>query len=513
MVGSRYDAVVIGAGHNGLIAAAYLARAGLHTALVEARDSVGGCASTVQAIGGRVNLCNCDHLWIRATPIVEELELERFGLRYLDLDPSYLALGWGDEQPWLQYHDIERTLEGLAATHPHQVDAYRRHVEELLPLAAMVRDVTNGVPTPRRVARIALRTPRAGAALLRLSRRSAVDALGRHFSDEELVRPALTVGPVVWGVDPSWSGTGLAALGYASKHLTPVGRPAGGSGALTDAIRAAFEAFGGATYLGHAVSNMEAPNSGTHSVHLADGTRLDAPRVVVTTDPRQLAAWSSDAAGWLGPGGSGDGYESKIDAFMSESPRYRALGRLPNPDDAQHATVLVSPSVEEMRTAHADLLAGRLSSHLMLITNTPSTLDPTLRDAHGRELLSLEVLWTPYAGADWSDTAAPRDWLRRWASLLEQSVDELVVRQRTMTPDRYETDLGLVRGHAPSFGGTPWSAVRGRPRHLTRYRTPTPGLFLAGAATYPGAGVWGAPGRNAAQVVIDDAAQASSAAV
>ena len=83
-----HGAIVVGGGHNGLICAAYLARAGIDTLVVEARPTVGGCASTVDALGARVNICNCDHTVFRTTPIADELDLDRYGLRYLDVDPA-----------------------------------------------------------------------------------------------------------------------------------------------------------------------------------------------------------------------------------------------------------------------------------------------------------------------------------------------------------------------------------------------------------------------------------------
>ena len=117
------DAIVVGGGHNGLVAAAYLARRGLDTLLVEARASTGGCASTVDALGARFNICNCDHIYVRATPIADELDLATHGLTYVDLEPSYLGARWDGGTPWFQFHDVERTLDGLAVTHPNQAAA------------------------------------------------------------------------------------------------------------------------------------------------------------------------------------------------------------------------------------------------------------------------------------------------------------------------------------------------------------------------------------------------------
>src|SRR5688500_5096526 len=94
MTGVDHDAIVVGAGHNGLVCAAYLARAGVRTVLVEARDAVGGCASTVDAVGARVNICNCEHVAVRSVPLIEELDLARHGLRYVDLDLTSVALSW-----------------------------------------------------------------------------------------------------------------------------------------------------------------------------------------------------------------------------------------------------------------------------------------------------------------------------------------------------------------------------------------------------------------------------------
>ena len=132
------DVIVVGAGHNGLICAAYLARAGIDTLLLEARDEVGGCASTVSDLGARFNICNCDHTLIRAMPISGELELARHGLHYLEPDPSAVHMFHDGTEPWVFFHDPERTLDSLALSHPGQVDGYRRYLEDATPVAELV---------------------------------------------------------------------------------------------------------------------------------------------------------------------------------------------------------------------------------------------------------------------------------------------------------------------------------------------------------------------------------------
>ncbi|MFM7872645.1 MAG: FAD-dependent oxidoreductase, partial [Actinomycetota bacterium] len=118
----RFDAIVIGAGHNGLVAANYLARAGLSVALFEARDAVGGCSSSESMGDVTVNICNCDHITFRTTPILEELDLASHGLRYLDVEPSQLNLDWDGGPAWAICHSVDTTLELLSQTFPSQVD-------------------------------------------------------------------------------------------------------------------------------------------------------------------------------------------------------------------------------------------------------------------------------------------------------------------------------------------------------------------------------------------------------
>src|SRR5687768_17022283 len=115
MPSDDYDAIVIGAGHNGLVCAAYLARGGLRTILLEARASVGGTASSETFAGATVNICNCDHITFRTTPIAEELRLADHGLQYLDVEPAQINMAWSGGPAWPQFKDVELTVEALAS--------------------------------------------------------------------------------------------------------------------------------------------------------------------------------------------------------------------------------------------------------------------------------------------------------------------------------------------------------------------------------------------------------------
>lgn len=505
------DVTVLGAGHNGLIAAAYLARAGLRTLLLEAREGVGGCASTVEAVGARVNICNCDHLLVRAMPIADELDLADFGLRYLDVDPVGISRFWDGHPTWTAHHDLEVTLDGLRRIYPDEVDGYRRFVHAALPVAELLVELAQQPPVPRVLGNVLRRRPAAAGRLWTWSRRSAQSLLGDFFGHEALMTPALATGPVVWGLDGSTPGTGLGALGYAVRHLVQMGRPAGGSGALTDAVRGSFEAAGGTVRCGARARSVlvdggsRASGGRVAGVRLATGEVIESTAVVVACDPASVALEGSDlpesfVRRWS-PGRK-DGYESKLDAVLAERPVYRDAPDGVESADALVPTTFVLPGIDSLREALAASAAGRVGAHPVFYANVPSALDPTMRPAGGGEVFSLEVLYTPYELAGgWHRSAEPARWLEIYGQWVQPGFADAVVDWRAMTPPIYEEQFSMPRGHAAAFSGSPLSALLGRPRHLTRYATPIGGLFCAGAATFPGAGVWGASGRNVASVV------------
>jgi phytoene dehydrogenase-like protein len=280
------------------------------------------------------------------------------------------------------------------------------------------------------------------------------------------------------------------------------------------ALCAAFEARGGVVRTGSPVGSILCEGERVRGVRLADGTELRAPIVVSACDPRRtFVEWLSNppvsARSLVDRWRSApvpEGYESKIDAVIDEVPFYRqsdarVMAKLGV--DPLTATTVVSPSVAGLAEAHQLMGHGRVVDRPILLANVPSALDPTMQPATGQHVFSLEVLFTPYSLAGgWADSMEPARWLAVYGGLVQDGWTSHILRSRAMTPDRYESEFHMPRGHATSFGGGPLAAVLGRPRELTRYTTPIAGLYLTGAATYPGAGVWGASGRNAANVIL-----------
>lgn len=504
MTSYDYDAMVIGAGHNGLVCAAYLAKAGLKTLLVEARASVGGTASSEPFAGATVNICNCDHITFRTTPVIDELSLATHGLRYLDVEPAQRNMAWGERRPWAIHHDVEQTIDSLAETYSGEVDGYRRYLKAAMPAARMVLDNANDPPSLAGIAKkVVRRRGRGATTLLRWSRRSAADVMREYFSAEALRGPAMVTGPMVWGVTPETKGTGLGALTYAMRHVARVGRPVGGSGMVPESLRRAFEAAGGTLLLNTKVAHLTCEGDTIRGMVCTDGTEVTARIVVSACNPHDtFLAWLKKPPPQARPLverwrriRQDDGYESKIDAV---------LDRQPTLDDGQSlgTTTVIAPSLEAIHLGHSMMGSGRVLEQPAMFINSPSAIDATVAPP-GRHVFSLEVLYTPYALAGgWSESTEPRRWLDQAAAVLAPGFLESLVEWRAMTPERYEREFHLPHGHATSFAGGPLAALRNKYPELTRYETAVKGLYLTGAATFPGAGVWGASGRNAALRIL-----------
>ncbi|MFM8529884.1 MAG: phytoene desaturase family protein, partial [Ilumatobacteraceae bacterium] len=412
----NFDAIVVGAGHNGMVCAAYLARAGMRTLLLEARDSVGGCASSESFSGCTVNICNCDHLTFRTTPVMDELRLADHGLSYLEVEPGQLSIPWpeigvdgapmpdGHRPAWPVFHDVERTVDALRLLYPDQVDGYRRFARLAVPALKLILDAATRPPSPAGLLRTAARHGTAGATLLKWSRQSAADVLRGFFSDDAIIGPALATGPIVWGISPELPGTGLGALSLAMRHAARIGRPVGGSGMVPLALRNAFEGFGGMVRTGARGGAIICDPSRVRGVRLATGEVIESRVVVSACDPHAtLLSWLHGAPRsaeemierWRAIP-QHQGYESKIDAVISRTPTYRSVDttvaeRLGY--DALVPSAMIAPGVRDLHDAFGLMPSGAVARRPVFFSNIPTALDPSMAPA-GKHVFSLEVLFT-----------------------------------------------------------------------------------------------------------------------
>lgn len=504
-----YDAIVIGAGHNGLVTAAYLARAGMSTLLVEARSTVGGTAASEPFAGATVNICNCDHLTFRTTPVMSELDLAAHGLEYQDVDPAQHNMSWNgaaNGEGWTSHHDLDATLHDISTTFPSEVDNYRRYANAAMPAVRMIFEAAAEPPTIRGLTRLALRRRLSGVqTLLKWSRRSTADVLRSYFDTDAITGPSAATGPMVWGISPEFAGTGLGAITAAMRHVAKVGRPIGGSGAVPNALLAAYRAAGGTLITGVRVQEICCTGNRVSGVVLDSGDIVSAPTVVSACNPhdtflRWLKNPPASAARlierWRGIEHS-DGYESKLDVVLSAPPQLKHSDRTLGP------TTIIAPDLATIHRGYELMGQGQILDTPALMVNVPTLLDSTMSPAE-THVLSIEALYTPYAlDGGWKDSGEPRRWLEKFAELCEPGLLESIIDWRAMTPDRYEREFHLPAGHATSFAGGPMAAFRNPNPELTQYETAVAGLYLTGAATFPGAGVWGASGRNCAAVVLE----------
>ena len=390
---------------------------------------------------------------------------------------------------------------------------YRRYLDQAIPAVRLVFDAANDPPSFGGLTRKVLQARGRGVStLLRWSRRSAADVMREFFTADALQAPGLLVGPMVWGISPELAGSGLGALTYALRHVGTVGRPIGGSGMVPRTILAAFQQAGGQLRTDTKVTAITCEGPAVRGVSFTDGTEVRCRVVVSACNPHDtFLHWLTNPP----PQASGlverwrsiphdDGYESKIDAVMSQVPHLRAAEEAGLTGDLG-ATYAIAPSIADMDRGYRMLADGQVLDRPGFLANVPTVSDDTLAPA-GTHVLSLEALYTPYGlPGGWPQSTEPRRWLELFGSLAQPGFVDSIEEWRAMTPDRYETEFHLPHGHATSFAGGPLAALRNTNRELTRYETDVKGLYLTGAATFPGAGVWGASGRNAALTVLRSA--------
>jgi len=511
-VTTRVDVVVIGAGHNGLVCACYLARAGLQVGVVEAAEEPGGCIRTVDlpAGRGRLELGAYEHGGIRASGVAADLELEdRFGLRFHLRDE--LTLAPCDDGTALAFHNsLEQTVESLGATvGADEADAYRQFARWAEAAVALLRQTEAGPPPSLRQLAALAETTLGGEAprLLQALLGSASATLRGSFQDERLQGPLAH-----WAAHsqqaPTDPGTGAGALLLAAGHGSPAARPVAGSRATADALVRCLEAAGGTLRCGLPVDHVEIASGRAVAVR-AGGERFEAARAVVSAvDARRLFLELLDQ-GDVPPRllaevrrihvGRGNVSELKVDAVLA------AMPEIPGPAGFERSFMLSANTISDVERSFARIRLGELPDRPPLMIAFPSTLEPGWAlQGQAAVWLSTFVPWRLQSGP-WDHQALERaaDHTWRVAERALGSNLEPVERRvtgpadwvaRTRNPHANPNHVEMSIDQLLAFRPSP---------SLAGYRTPLHGLFLTGAGTHPGGGVTGIPGRNAAAIVLE----------
>jgi phytoene dehydrogenase-like protein len=510
----RFDAIVVGGGHNGLVAATYLARGGLKVLVLERRPMVGGACVTEELFPG-YRLSSCSYIChLLQEPVIRELDLHRHGFEVFPLEPARFH-PFPDGRHLVVWDDTARTAAEIERYSKHDAAAYPRWVALWERAAALLHPYFLApAPTYAELAARVQGTPDEDV-LETLLTRPMWDLVHEHF-ESDLVR-AHTLNAQDIG-DPRAPGSALV-YAYIKVNLRSapgtVGIVKGGMGAITQAMaRAAVEA-GVSIRTDAEVSRVDVRNGRASGVVLRDGSRVAADAVVSNADPKrtflrlvppdalpgpfreQVAALSTRAAYF------------KFHAALRELPDFSAhLG--PGFDPRYLAQVKICPSTEAFLGAWQDAQAGRLPRAPLMEVQIPTVYDTGLAPA-GHHVVSVWALWAPVRPAESSWDARRREMGERMIDLLTTYAPNFrraLVDWMLMTPPDIEARVGLTDGNIRHLDLLPAQLLARRPLPgWAHYRTPLPGLYLCGAGTHPGGEVTGAPGHNAARAILKDLLQ------
>ncbi len=522
---SDYDVVVIGGGHNGLVAAATLADGGARVLVVEARDMLGGAASTEEVFPGYRVDTGAGQVGLFRAEIAAELRLQEHGLEFLDSPISALCLTKGDalrlwREPEAARQEIERHsssdagryLEFLALI-GDQASTYR-DAQDRVPPDLTSNGFLGYLPGLAPWSRLALRLRRKGRrAVTEFLRNIPISA--EQLLDEWFENPILKGALATSGVDgsmlgPKASGTGLMLLYQAANGFPPPVRYVrGGTGALASALGDAATRRGAVVQTGVSVEKILIREYRAIGVALSNGQEIGCKSVVSSADPRTTLIELVGAPN----------LELRV-MRRARNIRYRgstakvnlALDRLPEFGGVQETAelegrILVSPSTEYLERAYDDAKYQAWSRAPYLDMTIPTILDSS-RAPEGKHLLSAVVRYAPYhlKDGDWDNQReAFGDHVVASIAQYAPDLPKSILHRQVLTPLDYEREYRLPEGsiHHGQMGLDQLLMMRPIAGY-GRYRSPVEGLYFCGAGAHPGGGVTGAPGRNAAKVIAKD---------
>ena len=513
---TQFDIIVVGAGHNSLIAAAYLAKAGMSVLVLEKNAWIGGGVTTRELTvpGFRHDPHSTVHNLIQANPLIlkDELGLQsRFGLNYIKPDVSFASV-YDDNTALLTYYDLDKTCESIAKFSARDAEVYRAHIGRVRKLIPMFANGLFMPPAPFGTFLAILEQSPEGRDLIGVMHKSAFDIVDGLFESEKVKLHFLKVSSEAMS-GPEEKGTGMVfnmLTGFL--HTYQGAFPRGGSGALTDALEACLKSNGAEIRPNNDVRRIIVQGGVAKGVELVSGEQLFAKRAVVASiHPHLLATYVEGLDERIlstARDTQHSGYSSINSHYaLNEAPRYTALTGLP-----QAALVECLPaSMAEFRTEFDDLRYGRVPTHPSLVCGVHTNFDPS-RAPHGKATLYM-CSFAPYGLTDGGAA--------RWDDVKEQVADGLLRTYRKFT-DNMGSD-NIIARHVDSpldYERTSRSFQRGDISGIGRYlnqflgRRPTPelaqyavpgakGLYLSGPFMHPGGGVIGG-GRATARKIAGD---------
>ncbi len=522
---TRWDAIVIGGGHNGLVTAAYLARAGRSVLVLERRELVGGCAVTEEIWPGYRVSTGAYLTSLLQERIVRELELERHGYRVDAKDPAFFS-AFPDGRHFFMWQDRNRTLAEIAKFSRRDAEVYPAYEDHLERLSRVVEELLLTTPPqfpPARlsdfldylhVAALAARLAnRDLVSLVKIFTQSASDFLDEWFESPELKVTLATDGVIGANGGPRSPGTAYILLhhcmGSVGGHRGLWGFVRGGMGAVSEAIASAARSHGAVIRTDSPVAKVLVRDGRARGVVLESGEEIEAATVASNLDPKLtfLRLLESDD---LPPDFVAamrkfrtEGTSAKINLALSGLPDFRACPGVPGP---QHkATMHICPSVDYVERAWDDAKYGRPSTAPLLELTIPTIYDPTLAPP-GRHVMGIFLQYAPYtlSHGTWDELREP--FADRVIDLIADyapNIRDIILERQVLTPLDLERRFGITGGNI--FHGEmslDQMFVMRPAAGWARYRTPVRGLYLCGSGAHPGGGVMGAPGYNAAREML-----------
>jgi phytoene dehydrogenase-like protein len=523
-VAERYDAVVIGGGHNGLISAAYLARAGMRTLVLEQRHVLGGAAVTEELFPGfRFSVFSYVVSLLRPE-IIRELDLPRHGLDILPLDGTFTPLH--DDYLW-RVNDHGRTIRELRRWSASDAEAYEEYGQLMVDMARFIKPILSIVPPdvasldPRPflpVASLARRfqalSERQQAVFVQLMTMSSSDFLDQWFETDPLKATMAASGIIGTYLGVKSPGTAYVLLHHYMGEIDGAfrawGIPKGGTGGISNAIGDAARAMGAEIRMEARVERIDVRHGRAAGVVLEGGEEIAAGAVISSLDARLTFL------GLLEQGVLEPDFEEEIRRFKfrgSSGKVNLAVDRLPEftclPREGEHlrGAISFSPSVDDMERAYDDAKYGRFSRKPYIDMIIPTLVDPSMAPP-GKHVISCFVQYAPYhltpELGSWDDQreAFGDAVVDRIAEFAPGFRDSILFRN-VQTPLDIERTTGLTEGNIFQGELSLEQLFFNRPvPGYARFRTPVRDLWLGGSSTHPGGGIMGANGRLAAMDVL-----------